>query len=84
LTLIAADPYNFMTVPLDETGVTNAAALATDIGNVGALLAWNADTQLFRFFTPPNSGDNFAVQPGLPVVVNLPAGAPVTWPAGNP
>ncbi len=77
---LTADGFNFITVPLDQAALTSASALATDIGNVQALLAWNASTQLFRFFTPPSSGDDFAVQPGMPVIVNLPAGAPISWP----
>ncbi len=76
--------FNFITVPLGQATLTTASALAADIGNVEALMAWNADTQLFRFFTPPRSGDDFAVQPGMAVIIQLPADGPTSWPAVGP
>ena len=75
--------FNFISLPLSEANLTDAAAVAADIGSIQALLAWNEDTQLFRFFTPPNSGDNFALSPGTPFIVQTGADSPTVWPPGS-
>ena len=76
--------FNFLSVPLQRAGLTNAGAVAADITGVQAMLGWNATTQLFRFFTPPNTGDNFTLRPGAPFIAQLTANAPTTWPADLP
>ena len=75
--------YNFLALPLHRTDLTTAAAVAADIGGVQALLGWNAASQSFRFFSPPASGDNFAMTPGQPFIALIAANGPVLWPA-NP
>lgn len=71
--------YNFLALPLHRADLTAAA----DIGGVQALLGWNAASQSFRFFSPPASGDNFAVTPSQPFIALIAANGPVLWPA-NP
>lgn len=75
--------YNFLSLPHQRAGLTNAGAVAIDMGGVQALLAWNAATQSFRFFAPPNAGDNFALAPGDALIALLTAGGPTLWPASN-
>jgi hypothetical protein len=62
--------YSLIALPLSSTSITNAAGLANHIGNVSTLLKWNPNTQLFRVFTPPASGDNFSLVPGDAVYVS--------------
>jgi hypothetical protein len=72
--------FNFLTIPPQKATLMTAADTATDIGGVTALLNWHPNTQLFRFFAPPNAGDHFAVAIGTPLVVNLSSGGPTQWP----
>ncbi len=68
--------YSFIGLPFEMADITNAATLATHIGNVQALLKWNAATQTFRFFVPPTSGDNFPVQAGDAIFLQVSSGGP--------
>jgi RHS repeat-associated protein len=76
--------FNFLSVPLQRASLTSAGAVAADITGVQAMLGWNATTQLFRFFTPPSTGDNFTLRPGAPFIAQLTNSAPTSWPAGLP
>jgi pimeloyl-ACP methyl ester carboxylesterase len=75
--------YNFLSLPLQRANLTTAADVAADIGGVQALLGWNAAGQSFRFFSPPASGDNFAVTPGQPFIALVMANGPVLWPGDS-
>ncbi|MCB0062780.1 MAG: leucine-rich repeat domain-containing protein, partial [Caldilineaceae bacterium] len=75
--------YNFLSLPHEQANLTNAAAVATDIGGVTAMLSWNLTTQTFRFFSPAGGGDNFAVGPGEAFIVLLGTASPTTWPADS-
>ena len=72
------DKYSLIALPLANTGIADAAALAAHIGtdHVGAMLKWNPATQAFRLFVPPNTGDNFSVAPGDAIFVTINAGGP--------
>ena len=72
--------FNFISLPLQRVDLTNAATTAADITNVNSMLSWNEATQTFRFFVPPNTGDNFSLQVGAPFVIELAAGGPSIWP----
>ena len=68
--------YSLISLPFSTTTITDAASLASYIGDVGALLKWNPTTQAFRFFVPPSTGDNFSVAPGEVVFVQVNSGGP--------
>ena len=68
--------YSLIALPFSNSNLSNAAALAASIGNVGAVLKWNPNTQSFRFFVPPASGDNFALSTGDVVFVLINSGGP--------
>ncbi len=68
--------YTLLTMPFAASILSNAASLATYIGNVSALLKWNPATQSFRFFAPPSAGDNFAIAPGDALFVLVKSGGP--------
>ncbi len=68
--------YSLIALPFLPQGVTNAASLANYIGNVGGLLKWNPPTRSFRFFSPPNSGDNFSIARGDVVFTLINSGGP--------
>ncbi len=70
------DKYTLIATPLLSNSITDAATLAQHIGSVSALLTWNPSSQAFRFFAPPNIGDNFVVQPGSVVFVSIQVGGP--------
>ncbi|MCB0062781.1 MAG: hypothetical protein KDE19_11720, partial [Caldilineaceae bacterium] len=76
--------YHFISLPLQSHALTTAQQAAAAIGGVQAMLNWNTATQSFRFFAPPNSGDNFALYPGAPLILQVTAGAPATWPVEIP
>lgn len=71
-----------ISLPLDQTGITKAAQLATAIGpNVEQVLEWNPATQTFRSWLPQiGRGNNFVVKVGYPYHVCFSPGAPIMWP----
>ena len=73
--------FNFISLPLQRFDLVNAAGVAADVTNVGAMLGWNEVTQAFRFFVPPATGDNFLLRPGRPFALELGAAGPTAWPA---
>ena len=73
--------FNFISLPLQRFDLVNAAGVAADVTNVGAMLGWNEVTQAFRFFVPPATGDNFLLRPGRPFALELGAAGPTDWPA---
>ncbi len=82
---LTAGRYHFLSVPLQKPTLTNANIAATDIGGVQALLAWNENTQSFRFFAPPSAGDNFALRGGMPfIVLTSASGVTPSWPPTLP
>ena len=72
----AAGAYSLMTLPFSSTTLVDAASPADYTGNASALLKWNPDTQTFRFFVPPATGDNFSLAPGEVVFVQVTGGGP--------
>ena len=70
--------YSLIALPFAAPNLTNAAALANYIGagQVSALLKWNPTAQSFRFFAPPNIGDNFALATGEALFVAIKNGGP--------
>lgn len=70
------DNYTLLALPFASPLVTDAATLAAYIGGVAALLKWNPATQTFRIFTPPASGDNFALTTGDVLFVRIQSGGP--------
>jgi hypothetical protein len=83
--LTPADPgvscaYNFISVPLHRDDLTDADALAADIGGVYSVSRYNADTQDLTWRIPGVSGENFPVRAGYPYIVCLDETAPARWP----
>ena len=74
------DGFNFISLPLQRDDLTDAASVAVDMSGVISMLSWNAPVQAFRFFAPPDIGDNFAIGPGSPFIVNLGPDAAPVWP----
>lgn len=70
---------NFAMVPFGLK-VTKADQLAANIGVPVNLLKWNISSQAFRFFVPPNTGDNFDLQAADPVGVRLNETDTIPWP----
>jgi RHS repeat-associated protein len=81
---LRANGFNFLSMPLQQTNLTAANLVAGDVPGAQALLAWNESAQLFRFFTPPVSGDNFGLRPGAPFLLQLGATTATAWPAALP
>ncbi|MEZ4729579.1 MAG: hypothetical protein R3E79_20815 [Caldilineaceae bacterium] len=79
---LTAGGYNFITMPLHCDEVSDASSTASDIGDVANLLSWIGNTQSFRVFTPPSTG-NFSLPVGSPFIVELGAGSPASWPTSN-
>ncbi len=71
--------YSFVTMPLHCDELPNASNVASDITNLTNLLGWLQNTQTFRVFTPPSTGD-FAVPVGAPFIVELNGSGPTSWP----
>jgi hypothetical protein len=72
--------YNFVSVPLHRDDLTNADALAADIGGVYSVSRYNAETQDLTWRLPEVSGENFSVHAGYPYIVCLDTTAPTEWP----
>jgi len=74
--------YNEIILPLDRTDITTADQLAKDIGGVDVVLKIDPETNSFSSFWLPaiNFGDNFTIQPGEPVLINVNTNAPDVWP----
>ena len=72
--------YNFITMPLDKDDLTDADALAADIGGVYMVIRYNAETQDLTWRLPGLAGENFQVRPGYPYIVCLNENAPAIWP----
>jgi hypothetical protein len=84
-TLTKAEPggsckYNFITVPLDRSDLTDADTLAADIGGVYMVIRYNAETQDLTWRLPGLAGENFPVRPGYPYIICLNENAPAMWP----
>jgi hypothetical protein len=74
--------YNEIILPLDKTGITTADQLAKNIGGVEIVLKLDPVTNAFTKFWLPaiQYGDNFAIQPGEPVLISVNNTAPSVWP----
>ncbi len=75
--------FNELSLPLDQTGITSATALAEALGtaSVEQVLHWRADVHAFEFWLPEiDFGVDFATRVGYPYHVCLTASAPVVWP----
>jgi hypothetical protein len=72
--------YNFISVPLHRDDLTDADALAADIGGVYSLSYCDAETQDLTWRLPGVSGPNFPVRAGYPYIVCLDETAPASWP----
>ncbi|MEJ5308323.1 MAG: C25 family cysteine peptidase [Anaerolineae bacterium] len=75
--------FNELSLPLDQTGITSATALAEALGAayVEQALHWRADVHAFEFWLPEiDFGVDLATRVGYPYHVCLKAGAPVVWP----
>ena len=74
--------YNFISLPLDKSGLAKAADLAGDIGNVSKILVWDATLGTagsWRTYEPGNPfSENFNVQIGYPYFVCMLLSKP--WP----
>lgn len=73
--------YNHISLPLDQSGITNALELATSIGNVEQMLEWDAASGAFRVYAPGLGGNNFATQIGYPYLACLLPTGNTIWPA---
>ena len=60
---LVAGGYNFLSLPLSRSDLTNASSVAADITNVTVILKWNEATSLFRFYSTTSGGDNFTLTP---------------------
>jgi hypothetical protein len=72
---------NMLSLPFDQSALTNADQLSDDIGGVLQALSWDTPNQ--NFLTWSNEfgfGDNFATAPGQPYIVCLDNTAPTLWP----
>jgi hypothetical protein len=78
----AACKYNALSVPLDRSDITKASQLATAIGGVKQVLAWDATQQKYKSFSPGVSPPfaDFSVSIGYPYLVCLNNLAPAQWP----
>ena len=74
--------YNAISIPLDQSDVTDAASLATAIGGVDAVLEWDSANEVYKMYIPDVSPStlNFAVRIGYPYFVCLNNTAPTHWP----
>ncbi len=77
--------WNFISLPLDRTGITNAQGLADAITNVRQVLRWDATpgVQTFEYYIPDpvipgGFGTNFTTRIGYPYFVCLTVGR--NWP----
>jgi len=76
--------FNQLSIPLDQTAITNANDLMSALG-AKQISHWVASGQYFESWTyDPDEGTgvgtNFAVQIGYPYVVCLLTGTPTVWP----
>ena len=78
----AAGSFNEIMVPLDRTDLNTADKLAKDIGGVTVVLKIDPETNGFSTFWLPaiNFGDNFTIEPGEPILINVNTEAPNIWP----
>ena len=74
--------YNEIILPLDRTDITTADQLAKDIGGVDVVLKIDPATNGFSKFWLPsiNYGENFTIEPGEAVLINVNTNAPDVWP----
>lgn len=69
--------YNLIGIPFNPVTPSDAASLATKLGNVNTILGWSRNTQSFKTFTPPNIG-NFTFAFGDALFIELKSGAPTS------
>ena len=74
--------FNKISIPLDLVSITKASELASDIGGVVQVLAWDPQQQNFRTFVPGLSPPtlDFTTRTGYSYFVCLADTAPVSWP----
>lgn len=69
--------YSMVGIPFLEPSPSDAAGLAAHIGSVSNIYHWDANTQSFQVFTPPNI-DNFTFTYGEAIFVQVGSGAPAS------
>jgi hypothetical protein len=77
----ATAQYNFISLPLDHSNLTNASQVVADVGSgVVALIAFRSDGQYFDSYIPGYPFTDFDIVPGEPFCLILTTGAPIIWP----
>jgi len=79
----ASGKYNEITLPLDKINIHNALELANAIGGIRALLKMDPSKNRFsKVYIPGISRptDNFTIEPGEPLLINVTNTAPPMWP----
>lgn len=79
---LTPDAWNFIMVPLDQTGVfDDAESMANDIGGVDKVAYWNhGGYWVFWDRYNPRTSVNFSVTPGYPYMIKASSTTPLTWP----
>ena len=74
--------FNAISIPLDSTGISTAAELASDMGGVLQVISWDATNQQIISYAPGSSPPfaNFAVHIGYPYLVCVNSAGPSSWP----
>ncbi len=72
---------SFVGMPFLPQGESSADQLAQEIGGVTSIRQWNAQTQGFRYWLPPQFGDNFDINAGDALFVTLDGSAPTQFTA---
>ncbi len=67
--------FNEIALPLNQSGITNAQQLMTDVPNCNSVARWNPFTQGYEQYVPGLSFTNFSVQMGYPYYVNVTSGS---------
>ena len=70
--------YNTISLPLDQSQITTASELMSDIGGVDSVIKWDATQQ--KYITYSGGLGDFSVSIGYPYFVCLDDQAPDTWP----
>jgi len=72
--------YNTISIPLDQSGISNAADLANAIGGIDKVAQWDASSQTYDTYTVGAPGTPFDVSIGYPYFVCANSSAPTSWP----
>ncbi len=72
--------YTSISLPLDQSGITDAAGLGAAISGADEIVRWNSSTQGFETHTVGFPFNNFAVEIGYPYFVCVNSTGASNWP----